>query len=103
MSTEAIPTGEGISHGIVVGYDGSPGSRLALDWAVETAKRDERELTVLHCVGLTMTPSFRAYEPEEQARAYEETSRGVLAEAMDIAAAALDRKAVQTISAVGSA
>jgi len=103
MGAESVPTDKSISHGIVVGYDGSPGSRLALDWAVETAKRDERELTVLHCVGLTMTPSFRAYEPEVQAHAYEEMSRGVLAEAKDIAAKALDRKDIHPISAIGSA
>lgn len=94
---------ETTSHGIVVGYDGSPGARLALDWAVETAKRDERPLTLLHCVGLTMTPTFRAYDPGVQAQAYDEMSRGVLAEAIEIAAKTLDRKDIQPLSVIGSA
>ncbi|WP_330472930.1 universal stress protein [Terrabacter sp. C0L_2] len=92
-----------MSHGIVVGYDGSPGARLALDWAVETAKRDERPLTLLHCVGLTMTPTFRAYDPGVQAKAYDEMSRGVLSEAIEIAAKALDRKEIHPLSVIGSA
>lgn len=94
---------ETTSHGIVVGYDGSPGARLALDWAVETAKRDERPLTLLHCVGLTMTPTFRAYDPGVQAQAYDEMSRGVLAEAIEIAAKTLDRKDIHPLSVIGSA
>jgi len=96
-------TDETMDPGIVVGYDGSPGSRLALDWAIETAKRDDRQLTLLHCVGLTMTPTFRAYDPGVQAHAYEEMSRGVLAEAVDIAAKTLDRKDVHPLSVIGGA
>ncbi len=85
MNAAVSGTNETMSHGIVVGYDGSPGSRLALDWAIETAKRDDRPLTLLHCVGLNMTPTFRAYDPGVQAHAYDEMSRGVLAEAIEIA------------------
>jgi nucleotide-binding universal stress UspA family protein len=105
-STEAWPesTDETMDDvGIVVGYDGSPGARLALDWAVETAERDERRLTLLHCVGLSMTPTFRAYDPGVQAHAYDELSRGVLAEAIDIAAQKLDRRNVQPLSVIGGA
>jgi len=96
-------TDETIDAGIVVGYDGSPGSRLALDWAVETAKRDDRRLTLLHCVGLTMTPTFRAYDPGVQAHAYDEMSHGILAEAIDIATRTLDPKDVHSLSVIGGA
>lgn len=103
MNAAVSRADETTSHGIVVGYDGSPGARLALDWAVETAKRDDRPLTLLHCVGLTMTPTFRAYDPGVQAQAYDEMSRGVLAEAIEIAAETLDRKDIHPLSVIGSA
>ena len=103
MDAAVSSTNETMSHGIVVGYDGSPGSRLALDWAIQTAKRDDRPLTLLHCVGLTMTPTFRAYDPGVQAHAYDEMSRGVLAEAIEIAAQTLDRENVHPLSVIGSA
>ncbi|GAA2479681.1 universal stress protein [Terrabacter carboxydivorans] len=103
MNAAASTADETTSHGIVVGYDGSPGSRLALDWAVQTAKRDDRPLTLLHCVGLTMTPTFRAYDPGVQAHAYDEMSRGVLAEAIEIAAETMDRSQIHPLSVIGSA
>jgi nucleotide-binding universal stress UspA family protein len=103
MNAAVSSTNETMSHGIVVGYDGSPGSRLALDWAIQTAKRDDRPLTLLHCVGLNMTPTFRAYDPGVQAHAYDEMSRGVLAEAIEIAGKTLDRNDVHPLSVIGSA
>jgi len=103
MESPHESTEETMDPGIVVGYDGSPGARLALDWAVETAKRDDRQLTLLHCVGLTMTPTFRAYDPGIQAHVYDEMSRSVLAEAIDIATKTLDRKDVHPLSLIGGA
>lgn len=102
-SAMSAATNETMSHGIVVGYDGSPGARLALEWAAETARRDDRQLTLLHCVGLTMTPTFRAYDPGVQANAYDQMSRGVLAEAVEIAGKWLDRKDIHPLSVIGSA
>lgn len=96
-------TDEIVNHGIVVGYDGSPGARLALDWAIETAKRDERPLTLLHCVGLTMTPTFRAYDPGVQASPYDVMARGVLTQATEIATRTLDPEDVRSLSVIGSA
>ncbi|WP_374968731.1 universal stress protein [Terrabacter sp. BE26] len=95
---------ETASHGIVVGYDGSPGARLALEWAIETAKRDERPLTLLHCVGLTMTPTFRAYDdPGVQASTYDVMAQGVLSEAVEVATKTLRPEDVHALSVVGSA
>lgn len=102
-ATTSETSSDTLSHGIVVGYDGSPGSRLALDWAVDTAKRDDRQLTILHCVGLTMTPTFRAYDPGVQAHTYDDMSRGVLAEAIEIAAKVMDRKDIHPLSVIGGA
>jgi len=103
MGADSIQTNGTTSHGIVVGYDGSPGARLALDWAIETAKRDDRQLTLLHCVGLTMTPTFRAYDPGVHAHMYDEMSRGVLAEAIGIASKQLDRNDIRSLSVIGTA
>lgn len=102
-STHDSSTNERVHHGIVVGYDGSPGSRLALDWAIETAKRDDRPLTLLHCVGLTMTPTFRAYDPGVQATPYDVMAKGVLTEAREIATQTLAADDVRCLSVIGSA
>jgi nucleotide-binding universal stress UspA family protein len=102
MGAEASPTIEPTSHGVVVGYDGSPGARLALEWAIETARRDDRPLTLVHCVGLSMTPAFRAYDPGVHVHAYEELSHGVLTEAIEIASKELDRNDIRPLSATGN-
>jgi nucleotide-binding universal stress UspA family protein len=107
MSAATSPTDETADevtdYGIVVGYDASPGARHALDWAVETAKRDDRPLTLLHSVGLSMTPTFGAYDPAVHAHAYEEMARGVMSEAVEIAAKTLDRNDIRPLSVIGSA
>ena len=36
------------THGIVVGYDGSPGAQVALEWAAETARQQGKHLTIVH-------------------------------------------------------
>ena len=102
-STHDSSTNETVHHGIVVGYDGSPGARLALEWAIETAKRDERPLTLLHCAGLTMTPTFRAYDPAVQASPYDVMAKAVLSEATEIATRTLDPQDVRCLSVIGSA
>lgn len=61
-------------HGIVVGYDGSPGSRLALVWAAETARRRGARLTLVHGVDVTTVPARPArdhspLEPSAESRA----------------------------------
>lgn len=50
-------------EGIVVGYDGSEGSGVALDWAAETARREGRPLTILHTLDMSAVPPVRAVEP----------------------------------------
>ncbi|KQZ91162.1 hypothetical protein ASD62_14165 [Phycicoccus sp. Root563] len=41
---------------ILVGYDGTPGSEVALDWAAATSRRQGSQLTVLHCVEMGAVP-----------------------------------------------
>jgi nucleotide-binding universal stress UspA family protein len=44
------------SHGVVVGYDGSPSVRLALEWAAETARQLGTRRTIVHSLSLSMIP-----------------------------------------------
>ena len=37
-------------HGIIVGVDGSPAARVAVDWAAQEASLRHRPLTLLHVV-----------------------------------------------------
>jgi nucleotide-binding universal stress UspA family protein len=45
----------GTVHGIVAGYDGSPASQEALDWAAREAPARGLVLTVCHVRGTTRT------------------------------------------------
>ncbi|MDN5789483.1 MAG: universal stress protein [Micrococcales bacterium] len=47
-------------EGIVVGYDGSEGAGVALDWASDKAKREGKPLTILHTLDMSTVPQFRA-------------------------------------------
>jgi nucleotide-binding universal stress UspA family protein len=88
--------------GVVVGYDGSPGARIALDWAVETARRDDRDLTIVHAIGLSAAATAGAYDPGPSAQLYEELTEGLVEEAVERAAKELDRSRVHAVSLVGS-
>jgi len=49
--------------GIVVGYDGSPGAQVALDWAAEAARRHGEPLLVVHALEAnpgSASPGFSA-------------------------------------------
>jgi nucleotide-binding universal stress UspA family protein len=89
-------------RGIVVGYDGSAGAQVALDWAAETARREDRSLTVLHCVDLAMVPGFPAYDPVQLEPSLEEASRTVLEEGARRAAKVLPESRVSSFHAIGS-
>ena len=89
-------------HGIVVGYDGSPGARLALDWAVETARRDDRDLTIVHALGLTTAATVSAYDSGPAARLYEEMTEAIVTEGVARAAKELEHARIHAASVVGS-
>ena len=50
-------------YGIVVGYDGSAGSQLALEWAAETARQQGKQLTLVHSVNVAAVPAYPAMDP----------------------------------------
>ncbi len=87
---------------IVVGYDGSPGSGQALDWAAMTAKDLGGKLTIVHAVNLGMIPGFSMFESNEYESPVEDASKSVLDEARARAREHLDDAAISTSSDMGS-
>ncbi len=67
---------------IVVGVDGSPGSRRALEWAVDEAHRRDAVLQVVHA--WTYPPTEFAVVPEEFAVAAAEIATEAVEEAAEI-------------------
>ena len=47
-------TGPEPGKAVVVGYDGSPGSELALDWAYEHARLERRPLEIFHATDVVL-------------------------------------------------
>ncbi len=74
------PTESSLNAGIVVGYDGSAGSQLALDWAIETARERGTRLTIVHGVSLANTPGFPAMDLGQVEPLFERSAREVVAE-----------------------
>ena len=54
---------------IVVGIDGSPASRLALDWALEQARIEGRSITLVHAVH-SLTPVWQEPDAPDPATAH---------------------------------
>lgn len=92
----------GRERGVLVGYDGSPASKVALDWAAETAREQGKQLTVLHCVDLSMVAAFPAYDAGTVLPEVEQAAREVLDEGVARARAILDPSQVHPLGAVGS-
>jgi nucleotide-binding universal stress UspA family protein len=67
---------------IVVGVDGSPGGRRALEWAVDEARRRDAVLEVVHA--WTYPPTEFTVAPEEFAVAAAEVITEAVEEAADI-------------------
>lgn len=92
------------TKGIVVGYDGSPGSLVALDWAATTADLWDTPLTVMHTVDLAAAPIEPAYDvsslPESLAEAARETLATGVAHAQEVVK---DAARVVGLTTVGSA
>lgn len=87
---------------IVVGYDGSPGSTQALDWAAATAKDMGGKLTIVHAVNLGMIPGFSMFDSNEYENTVDDASRSVLEEARARARQHLDDAAISTSSDMGT-
>jgi nucleotide-binding universal stress UspA family protein len=75
-------------HGVVVGADGSPSSRVALQWAAREATMRHVPLTVVHVVpSFTVAASALAWPagrvPEEVLEGQENDARSVIADAIN--------------------
>lgn len=90
-------------HGVVVGYDGSAGSTIALDWAADMARRRGETLTVLHCAEQAPVSVAPAYISVPAASTPEETSQGLLDEAVERATMLLGEGRVTATNIFGSA
>jgi nucleotide-binding universal stress UspA family protein len=77
-------------HGVVVGADGSPSSRVAVRWAAHEAAMRHVPLTVVHvAASLSVAASTLAWPagrvPEEVLEIQENESRRIIAEAIKVA------------------
>ncbi|HEV7148000.1 MAG TPA: universal stress protein [Pedococcus sp.] len=92
-----------LSKGIVVGYDDSPGSLAALEWAAATARRWGTTLTVMHSVDLAAAPIEPAYDYARLPESLGEAGREVLAAGVGRAQQLMgDTRLVASLPAVGS-
>ncbi|MEO7130687.1 MAG: universal stress protein [Dermatophilaceae bacterium] len=89
--------------GIVVGYDGSEGAGLALDWAAEMAKREGSPLTILHTLDLSAVPQFRAVEPTVDMTNFDEMERSFLDQGVARARKILGDAEIIPVGSIGSA
>ena len=89
-------------RGIVVGYDGSFPSQLALDWAIETARERGRPLTIVHGMNLAGTPGFSAMDLSHVEPVYERTAQEIVAEGAERAKKSLEVNQIETQYWLGS-
>lgn len=89
-------------RGIVVGYDGSFPSQLALDWAIETARERGRPLTIVHGMNMAGTPGFSAMDLAHVEPVYERTAQEIVAEGAERAKKSLEVTQIETLYWLGS-
>ena len=89
-------------HGIVVGYDGTPSSRLALEWAAETARQLGRPLTIVHSVTLSMVPAFPAVDVSDVEPMVEQAAKKLVDEGAERASSVLEASDIRTQYWLGS-
>lgn len=105
VSDQGEPSPEGghrPGHGIVVGYDGSAASVLALDWAIETARERGRPLTIVHGISTTGT-GFPAMDLAQAQPLFEQTARDIVADGARRAEKVLEVNQIETQYWLGSA
>jgi nucleotide-binding universal stress UspA family protein len=87
---------------VVVGYDGSLGAEIALEWAARAAERERRDLLVHHCVDMSLTPVLPVAAVADLPPALRDASQGVLEEGMRLAAKVLPDSRVAGELTVGT-
>ncbi|MEP7333329.1 MAG: universal stress protein [Terracoccus sp.] len=84
------------THGVIVGYDGSPGCQPALEWAAETARRQGKGLTLMHSVNLATVPAFPAMDLPQLDPSVENAAKSLVDEGAARAGATLDASQIET-------
>jgi nucleotide-binding universal stress UspA family protein len=79
---------------VVVGVDGSEGSRRALEWAVDEARRRGTTLRVVHAWSFPYAPASAGYVPLPEASLYDAAKKGA-ARVLDEELAAVDASGVE--------
>lgn len=82
--------------GVIVGYDGSPGSQPALEWAAETARRQGKTLTLMHSVNLATVPAYPAMDMPELDPSVDTAAKALVDDGAARAAATLDASQIET-------
>jgi nucleotide-binding universal stress UspA family protein len=90
------------SHGVVVGYDGSPSVRLALEWAAETARQLGTRRTIVHSLSLSMIPGFPAVDESQVEPTLHQAAEVVVGEGADHASRVLEESQIATQYWLGS-
>jgi nucleotide-binding universal stress UspA family protein len=87
---------------VVVGYDGSAGSAIAVEWAAAAAAREDRDLVVLHAVDLTFTPLPPVAEAESLPPTVRTASQNVVDDGVRLATKVLPDARVHSRLTVGT-
>jgi nucleotide-binding universal stress UspA family protein len=90
------------TYGIVVGYDGSAASQLALEWAAETARQQGKHLTLVHSVNLASVPAFPAMDLSHMEPTLEHAAKALVDEGAERAGTTLDGSQIETQYWLGS-
>jgi len=90
------------TYGIVVGYDGSPTSRLALDWAAEEARLQGKHLTIVHSVNVAAVPAYPAMDLSQLEPTLAHAAKTLVDDGAVRAAETLDAAQVETQYWLGS-
>lgn len=87
---------------IVVGYDGSASSKLALDWAVETAQEMNARLAIVHGVSMAATATYPAMDYAAAQPYIESAAQQLVAEGAARAGTTLETERIATQYWMGS-
>ena len=89
-------------YGIVVGYDGSAGSQLALGWAAETARQQGKQLTLVHSVNVAAVPAYPAMDLAELEPSLEHVAKALVDQGAERAGGTLEPSQIETQYWLGS-
>lgn len=103
MSEDTGSTATPDPRRIVVGYSGTEGSEPALGWAIETARREGRPLTILHCYDVAHVPVLGPAPPDQQTELIASAADEVVAAAVERATVVLGAERVTGVSVLGGA